>query len=216
MGADLGGWLELARKEGVGYIDWLVKSLMRPRYIGEQAAEWAAQKSADNPAAETHTVPAPLVTILIISVFVGATVGSLIPDRPPMKDRATVAVVVVMLWLIISLIVHALTRLLRGQGTVTATVMTMSQLLALAYVVSNVFALFAVSGLHLFYSGKSSVTPGEIILGLQFLILFVYMPFSLHRVHGVAAFGGLGLMVTCLAAGIAVLLGTMTLAVGGC
>lgn len=222
MGAELGTWLELAREEGGAYLDWLVNALLRPRYIGEQAVKWTSRPSKKEGIRKSSEIPAPLLTILVMSVFVGATIGSIIPDRPPVKDRATVAVVVLMLWVLVSLIVHAIIRMLRGHGSVAATLMTMLQLLALAYVFSNVVALLTVSALQLVshLSTSTAVTlpipPGEIILGTQLLMLFIYLPFSLHRVHGIAAFGGLGLIGTCLVAFVAVLLGTLTMAVGGC
>ncbi len=216
MGAELGTWLELARKEGGAYLDWFVNALFRPSYIGEQAVKWTSQPSKKGSTASSK-IPAPLLTILVISVFIGATIGSIIPDRPPVKDRATVAVVIVMLWVLVSLIVHAIIRMLRGHGSLAATVMTMLQLLAAAYVFSNVIALLVVSAIQLVsHLSSLPIGPGGIILGTQLIILFVYLPFSLHRVHGIAAFGGLGLIATCLVAGVAVLLGTLTMAVGGC
>jgi hypothetical protein len=157
--------------------------------------------------------------VLIISIFVGATIGAIIPGRPPMKDRATVAVVVLLLWILVSVTVHAIIRVLGGKGSVGATLLAMLQVLALGYVLSNMLTLLVISALTSLTSDSPSdlpVRPGTLLLGLQFVIALIYLPFSLHKVHGLAAFRGLGIFVTFLAASIAFVVGALALAAGGC
>jgi len=222
MTTDLGGWLEFARNEAVGYVDWLLNALLRPSYMGRQALKWSAESQ---PGAEHDgTLTLQLIPIVGISIFVGATIGAIIPNRPPMKDRATVEVVVVVLWIFVSLIVHGLIAAAGGRGTLRQTLWTMLQILALAYVVSNTLALFGVSALV--SVGKSaSIQPGSLIIALQFLLLLVYLPLSLREVHQVGAAGApastlfgtlLGLLITTVSAAVAVIFGWMTLASGGC
>jgi hypothetical protein len=221
VGTDLGGWLELARNEAGGYFDWFLNALRSPSFVGRQALQWSGEPEA---AGDGNRRFAPLVSILAISIFVGATIGATIPHRPQMKDRVTVAVVVMVLWIFVSLIAHALIRAAGGVGSMKATLFTMLQILAFAYVVSNALAWFGIAALEAM--GKTGyVQSGSLIIALQFLILLIYLPLSLREVHHVGAGGALAgtfagtllaLSVPIVSAVIAMLFGWITLASGGC
>ncbi len=52
--------------------------------------------------------------------LIGATIGSLIPGRPPIGDRSKTAITVVVVWTIIGVFIHFVCRLFRGKARSTA------------------------------------------------------------------------------------------------
>jgi hypothetical protein len=82
-----------------------------------------------------------LTRIVLISVLIGASLGALIPNRPPLIDRAEVFVVVALLWMFLSLLVHGVCRILGGREDAGLTMLLMMQALAFAYVASNFLTL---------------------------------------------------------------------------
>ena len=103
----------------------------------------------------------------------------------------------------------------------TTTVTLMMQALAFAYVVSNFLTLLAVF-LAKFYGPLiadtaldfKEVSPGFLILGLQFVLLLYLVPLTVSRAHG---FGGAKWFLVALCAAIlTVFLGLPVAAMGGC
>jgi hypothetical protein len=158
---------------------------------------------------------------LVFCTLIGATLGSLIPGRPPISERAIVAVTVVALWVFTSIFIHLVCRILRGKGKLDETVLAMLQILAIAYVVSTFLAMIVVfvettaPRLTTLVSATGLKTPGDIVLFLQFVVLLIYTPVVLKGVH---RFQGMfiGLLAGLLAATIAVLLASPVAATGHC
>ena len=146
-----------------------------------------------------------LMTVLTVSVFLGITIGALIPDRPPIKDRAVVFVVVSLLWVFQSLLVHFVCRLFGGREEATTSVSLMVQDLAFVYVASNFLTLLVAwvaatyqpvydfLTKHLFFDG-----PGMVLFTFQFLLLLYLVPLTVSYAHG---FRGVKWFVTALFAG---------------
>jgi hypothetical protein len=188
---------------GTGFSDWAFGVLAHPFSVNERAESKGKRLS-----------------FLVLATLIGATLGSLIPGRPPIADRSTVAVTVVALWTFTSVMIHFVCRLFRGKGTLDATVLTMLQLLAVAYVISNFVTMLITSAAGAFSNVhaivlRAHLEPGEIILSIQFLLLLIYTPLLLKGVH---KFSGLamGIVIGFLAAGIAVLLALPVAASGKC
>jgi hypothetical protein len=189
---------------GADFSDWLFGLLTHPFAVAEGAASKGKRLS-----------------FLVLATLIGATLGSLIPGRPPIGDRTTVAVTVVALWTFTSVMIHIVCRIFRGKGTLDATVLSMLQILAVAYVFSNLVTMVITSAEAVFPSMRDAMrssgldAPGTLILLLQFLMLLVYTPLVLKGVH---RFAGLmvGSLVGLLAAGIVILLALPVAASGKC
>jgi len=162
-----------------------------------------------------------MMRIVLISVLIGATLGALIPDRPAILGRIQIFLILTLLWSFLSLLVHVTCRLFGGREGVTTTVTLMMQALAFAYVVSNFLTLLAVF-LAKFYGPLiadtaldfKEVSPGFLILGLQFVLLLYLVPLTVSRAHG---FGGAKWFLVALCAAIlTVFLGLPVAAMGGC
>jgi hypothetical protein len=216
MAFDLKDLLEVGKTEAAAYGEWFTRALLSPKYIANQARVWNATDGKS--AADSKT---RFYSVLVISAFIGATIGAVIPGRPPMHDRATVAVVVVLVWYFIGLLMHVIVRMLGGKGARGITVKVMMQLLALVYVISNVVCLVltAVMGaIPTLATGVESIgltEPGTIIVLTQFVCLLVYLPLSIRRAHG---FRGVvaGCVIALVGAGFATLLATGLVAQGSC
>ena len=82
-----------------------------------------------------------LYTYLIISIFIGSTLNSIIPQRPSIPEITVTIVVTLAVWIIYSLVTFGVCRLIGGKGKFLETVSLSLQLLATIYVVSNLIAL---------------------------------------------------------------------------
>ena len=209
MAFDLKDVISVVQTEITGYAGWFTSALRRPGYMAERALEWQAEA----------VVNKEFLTILVLSAFVGATVGAVIPNRPPLQDRFTVAVVVVLAWLSVSCITHLFVRLLRAHGPVGVTVQAMMQVLALAYVLSAFVGLLVAGAravVPMFDSWLEEWAdgifgePGAIIVSVQFVVIATYLPFVLGKAHGakglVAGTAGISVVGASFAALIALLL----------
>jgi hypothetical protein len=188
---------------GTGFSDWAFGLLAHPFSINEGGPSKGKRLS-----------------FLVLATLIGATLGSLIPGRPPIADRSTVAVTVVALWTFTSVMIHFVCRLFRGKGTLDATVLTMLQLLAVAYVISNFVTMLITSAAAAFPNvhaivQRTDLEPGEVILLIQFFVLLIYTPLLLKGVHKFSGHA-MGWLIGLLAAGIAVLLAMPVAASGKC
>jgi|SRR5579863_1634765 len=195
---------EIIESYGTDFLDWFLSVLFKPLTTGGEL--YPAKRR---------------FVFLTFCTLIGATIGSLIPGRPPIGDRATVAVTVIALWTFTSVLIHVTCRILRGHGSLNNTILSMLQILAVAYVVSNFVVMLTTSAASLYSPIKAALAsvnlskPGDQILFLQFVILAVYTPFvltSVHRFQGLL----LGSIAGVLAAGIAVLLATPVALSGHC
>jgi hypothetical protein len=212
VGFELKDAFEVARTEIAGYAQWFTSALASPTYIGQRALEW---RDDGGPAGAGGNKD--FYAVLLVSAVLGATIGAIIPDRPPLKDRFTVAVVVVLAWLFISVCTHFFVRLFRGTAPLGVTVRAMMQVLAMAYVASNFVALLVTSAAAVFTPLKSLLvhndleTPGSILVLAQFLLLLVYIPLTLRAAHGtrgILAGTAVGVLSALFGAGIAMALVT--------
>lgn len=161
------------------------------------------------------------ILFLIFCALIGATVGALIPGRPPISERSRTAVTVVVVWTLIGVLIHFACRLFRGKGSLDRTVLATLQILAVGYVVSNSLTMLitmaetAVPRLASAIGATGLKEPGELILFLQFCIVAIYTPMVLKSVH---RFSGLlvGTLVGLVAALIAVLIASPVVMAHGC
>jgi hypothetical protein len=203
---ELKDMIAVVQTELTSYASWFTSAVRSPRFMAHKAIEWQPEP----------VVNKEFLTILVVSAFVGATVGSVIPDRPPLKDRFTVAVIVVLAWLLVSSVTHAAVRVLHTHRPIGVTVQAMMQVLALAYVVSC-FAGLLVSGVRASLPAFDSWmedgdfgSPGDVIVIVQFIAILFYLPLVLGAAHGgkgiVAGAAGVGVVGASFAAIISLLL----------
>jgi hypothetical protein len=161
-----------------------------------------------------------LSIFLVASILLGATIGSLIPDRPKLQDRAIIAAVVMCLWLFLSLVVHVVCRLMKGKASAMMTFSAMTQILAMAYVISNFAALLytacrkAYPRFDVFAHESLFATPGGMLFAIQFTVLLIYIPLTLSSAHEFRGFKRL--IAALIGAGCAILFGYPIFALGGC
>lgn len=206
-----GGFADMLGKYGKDYATWLLAILTGPQGIVDKTREI-------NTKGET---PQYLLPILIVSIFIGATIGALIPGRPPLQSRATIFCVVSILWVFMSLLVHGVCRMFGGKATMIMTLSLMIQDLAFVYVASNFLTLILSSSaamyqpIHTLLADRLVLSsPGRILLSLQFLLLLYLVPLTVSRAH---EFKGYTLILVALFAAVfAVSLGMPVLALGGC
>jgi hypothetical protein len=162
-----------------------------------------------------------LLPILIVSVFLGVTIGQLIPERPPFQSRAAIFCVVSILWVFMSLLVHGICRLFGGKAGALTTLSLMIQDLAFVYVASNFLTLIvswiavAYPPLHkLLVERELFSSTGEILFSFQFLMLLYLVPVTVSKAHEFHGFRWI--MVAVFAAAFAVFFGIPVFSMGGC
>jgi hypothetical protein len=180
MAIELTGMLEVVKAEAAQYMDWFTSSLRSPAYIARRARTASGTEAADG---------GPLYVTLVLSAFIGATLGSLIPNRPALPQRAAVAVLVVAVWYFVALMLHSILRLLRCEVSVGTTTRTAMQLLALAYVAGNFIGLLIASAAGLVPHLQTLLEslrwgPGSPIVVAQFVMILVYLPLAFKSAFG--------------------------------
>lgn len=193
---------KLYEKYGKEYAAWMLAMLTSPASI---VARSEAARIGGNQGEY-------LLTVLTPSVFLGITLGALIPNRPPMQDRAVVFVVVSLLWAFLSLLVHFFCRLIGGKKDAQVTVSLMMQNLAFVYVASN-FLTLLVTWVAMSYEPLQSLLAkrefftdsGSILFSLQFMLLLYFVPATVSYAHGFRGFRWF--MVAVFAATFAILFG---------
>ena len=133
-----------------------------------------------------------LFGFLIISVFLGATLNSLVPRRPASPDVATTLVVTLVIWFVYSVTVYVMCKVLRGKASFWETVSVALQLLAVIYVVGNFVAFVwgVLAQLSIFRTVSNPVlallvqNPIFIYYIIQFALMFVYLPIAIKNLQG--------------------------------
>lgn len=192
--------LEWGTKYFSEYTSVFISTLTRPT-IRFQPINYQAQQP-------TLTIPGELSTdtvgpnlnpklfgFLIVSVFIGATLNSLIPVRSAPADIVTTTVVTLAVWFSYSWFVYGACKLLGGKGGFWATISVSLQLLAVIYVVSS-FATLIVGTLvrlpfvYAFLVGHNTFldvfvnSPVYFYFMIQSILMFIYLPFAVKHVHG--------------------------------
>lgn len=160
--------------------------------------------------------------VLGLSVLIGATVGAAIPGRAELQSRVTVLVVALLLWTFISVCVHGLSRLFGTKATLAETCAGTLQALAVAYVFANFLTLVVVTSRQAYAALDMMLSqvawfpdkPGELILGIQFIMWLVYLPLVMAGIH---RFKGIALLFVSVVGAIAgVLVAFPVSGAGGC
>ncbi|HEY6873798.1 MAG TPA: hypothetical protein VI298_13830 [Geobacteraceae bacterium] len=206
-----GSFVTLIEKYGAEYLTWLMLMITSPGKIVIKT----------NDVKNSSRQSKYLLVIISVSIFIGATLGALIPNRPELKHRIEIFFVVSLLWLFLSFLVHYSCRLIGGKGNIQIGMSLMMQNLAFTYVASNflTFTLLSVEGVYhpiMSFAHKFGIlqTPGEILFGWQFLILLYLVPSTIsyaHEFKGVRWF-----IVAVFSACFAIFFGYPVFALGGC
>ena len=83
-------------KYGKVYANWVLLMLTSPRSIVEKTRMMTSERK----------IGRILLTIVVSTVFIGITIGTLIPNRPAIASRAVVFLVLSLLWIFLSMLVH--------------------------------------------------------------------------------------------------------------
>lgn len=208
---------EIAVEYGADQFRWFARVMFHPLSLGQSAASWSLKKSSR---VASSSQPR-FAVFLLLNAFIGATVGSTIPGRPPVADRATVAVIVVLVWIAISFLIHVFCRWFGSKQRLESTTLSMVMLLSVVYVISNLltFLLVGIGRAVGRFDGDSNLVevmkdPGAIIILIQFALVLTLAPLVLRGLHGFSAWR---FVAVALVSGITTMvLGFSTLANGGC
>lgn len=198
-------------KYGRVYATWSLAMLTSPEGIVANSSELNRK----------HNHAEYLLPIVFVSIFLGAAIGALIPDRPPLLNRASIFVVVSILWIFMSLLVHGVCRVLGGKAEMVTTLALMIQNLAFVYVASN-FLTLLVAWLGLTFAPLGDLlanrellhTNGEILFTFQFLMLLYLVPVTVSKAHGFRGYRWI--LVAVFAACFSVFFGLPVFSMGGC
>ncbi len=192
------------------YLVWLFSMLTSPSDIIRKTRYVVTHK----------TYGEYLLIIIVITTMIGITIGSMIPNRPPIQSRAIVFAVVSLLWIFLSLLVHFFCKLLGGKEKTEITMVLMVQNLAFAYVASTFLTLNFVWSFNTYdVTPRDAVkelieNPKSMIFSFQFLLLLYFVPMTVSSAHG---FKGIAwVAVAVFSAVFAVLLGFPVYAQGSC
>lgn len=208
---------EIATEYGADQFRWFARVMFHPVRLGQSAASW----SLKIPSRVASLSQPRLAVFLLLNAFVGATIGTTIPGRPPVADRATVAVIVVLVWIAISFLIHVCCRWFGSKQRLESTTIAMVMLLSVVYVVSNLltFLLVGIGRAVGRFDGDSILVdliedPGPVIILVQFVLILTLAPLVLRGLHGFRAWRFVAVGVV---SGITtIVLGFSTLANGGC
>lgn len=157
--------------------------------------------SAPSPGAPgtlANVYPGPLLNpklfvFMLISIFIGTALNSLIPGRPATTDVTTTAAVTFVVWIAYSATIFILAAVFRGRASFLDTASVSLQLLATIYVVSNFItflwgSLAHIPAIHDLHSiaGLGLIIDQPIYLYyiVQFALMAVYLPIALKAVYG--------------------------------
>ena len=177
--------IEIVQSYGLSYIHWFSSGILQPSSLGDISIT-SSKANLDH---EKENNLKNISIYLLLSIFIGATIGAIIPGRPPIVGRVIVFVVVICLWFFLSGLFHLICKALGGKGKLKETTLVMVQLLAFAYVISNFFTLIIITSAKTYSIFENFLknihinSPGHILLGTQFLFLIIYVPLSLSFLH---------------------------------
>jgi hypothetical protein len=208
---------EIATEYGSEHLRWFAKVIFHPIELGRAAAAWSL-----NAKSSTRLALQPrIVVFLLLNAFIGATIGAAIPHRPPIADRATVAVIVVFVWMAISFCVHICCRWFGSKRRLESTTISMMMLLSTVYVLSNLLTFLLVGAGNALaqvdddsFLSDAFKDPGSIIVLLQFALILALAPLTLRGLHGFSAWR---FVAVAIVSGVTtIVLSLSTLANGGC
>ncbi len=136
-----------------------------------------------------------LMAFAATSMFLGLTATSLMAKRPEGVELLAIEIVGVIFWWFYAALVHLFCKIARGRGLFLETVSVIVQVFATLYVFSSVLTLLYAMSLKLppvahFISGLGDIgeimveNPAAGFFAIDTILLSIYLPLSLKRVHG--------------------------------
>jgi len=193
------------------YFSVFISTLRRPVTRFEPVVSEAKQQrlyvpNKSSPASVDSSLNSKLFAFIIISIFIGSTLNSIVPGQPPVPgqplspDIITTSIVTAAVWFAYSVSIYGVCRLLGGKGNFWETISISLQLLAVIYVVSNFATLIwsIIAQVLLFYKVNGTIIelndmiklpdifmsqPFLIYYFIQFGLMIIYLPLSLKPIH---------------------------------
>jgi hypothetical protein len=215
---DVNDIIDFAKVRIGDFARWYWSVLSSPLNSGD------AIRSDQLPGLTDKQVIANLASFVLICILAGATIGAVIPNRPKLMDRATIAVIATLLWIFIGFLSHGFCKVLRGTGKVGQSISAVVQALAIVYPLSN-FAVFLLSACNSAFPSLGAVweamdvqspaaAPGGWIIFIQAAFMAAYLPMLFLRIHGFGLIRGIA--SSALAVGAASIFGLAIASTGGC
>jgi hypothetical protein len=213
---DITDAVDLAARHGRNQARGIAMVLLQPVAFGRDTG---SRRSASRTSTGHRRPNVPV--FLTINAFAGATIGATIPGRPHLASRATIALIVILVWLTIAFLLHQVCRLFGSKEKLSSTTVVMLMLLSVVYVVANL-AIFIITGAVRAFPALANVeflkgvaeSPGSFIVFLEFLLTLVLVPLVISGLHGFRSWKLLGAALT--GCGATLFLALAVLANGGC
>jgi Yip1 domain len=193
--------VQLSQDQLSDYLDCFVATLRNPQLRFSPLVPTPPQQGivfdlADHDEDRTASRINPrLFTFVLISIFLGFTIGLFVPGRKEAPDIVEVIIVIVILWVTISWLLHLLSKLFRGKATFVETISVSLQIFSVVFVLSSVLTLVwgvlirnaPVDGNQVFslFNSYPDIArfPFFAYFLVQFVLLSIYLPNGLGRIH---------------------------------
>jgi hypothetical protein len=186
-------------------VSTLIKPTLRYRPISDIVENQTSRIlfSVSNLKSERLRLNPKLFSFVIISIFFGSIIQSVIPGRQSPPDLIVTVVVVIAIWFVFSCFIHVMCRVIGGVAPLDETLSVSLQVFSVLYVVSSLIALVwgvLISSLQKvgttftwYWSPPSGsgthVTsiplhhPISVYFLIQFVFLSIYLPIGLRPIH---------------------------------
>ena len=176
------------------YFQVVVATLVRPVSRFEPIPEPTSERPPDSKGRFGSRLDPRLFAFMVLSVIIGVTLNSLVPAREPPPTLLTAVLATVVVWFAYGTIVHALCKLLRGRGTYYETLSVTLQLFGVLYLLCSFLTLLTgsvvtieVVATHvraIGWIGEWIVdSPIMFYFLFQAVLMLIYLPIALRRVH---------------------------------
>lgn len=135
-----------------------------------------------------------LMGFALISIAIGSTINSVIPNRPAVGEIFTTSIITLIMWIVYSMVIFLASTLLRGKVHILEVTTVSLQLFGTVYVISNLAAfLWGFASLNpIIYQLVSNIdtfkfvadNPSIIFYFVQITILTIYLPKALEILYG--------------------------------
>ena len=168
------------------YFSAFVQTLQKPSlYFQPTLSNQPQSEIISSPSSQKHNNPASLnpklISFIFISIFLGAVIQSVTPNRAPLLELPTLVIIVFVLWLLISSIIYFIFRMFGGSGGFLNTISVSLQLIAVIHVIASLLSLVVTVSLS--DSGSNIRSPFPIYATSQFILFFIYLPHALRNLH---------------------------------
>lgn len=182
------------------YFDVFIATLTQPKVQFQPLLKDSSDNapliflSQENNSGSSMRLNPRLISFILISIFIGSTLNSLVPNRKAPPDLITIIVVLTSTWFFYSILTYWALRLSGGEGTLLHTLSISLQLFATLYVVSSFIAFIFGAVTNLPPAANYLKSVGQFTAYLVqnpifsyylalFCLLIIYLPVATNQAH---------------------------------